>query len=646
MNYEDPDINVAIPVFSIHGNHDDPTGEGHLAALDLLQIGGLVNYYGRTHESDNIQIKPILLQKGRTKLALYGMSNVRDERLFRTFRDGKVKFFQPSQQKSDWFNLMSVHQNRFVVTCDGGLSLTFYSHAYTDTGYLPENFLPNWMDLVIWGHEHESLIYPQKNAETEFDVIQPGSTVATSLVPGEAEPKQVTILSVTGRDYKSEPIRLKTPRPFKYKDIALAEDEVTKKLPMKENNRAQISKRLKEIIKEMIREAQEEWEEAQDPIEDEELEDAPECPLPLIRLRVEYTAPEGGKFDCENPQRLSNEFTETVANSNDVVYFWRRKKGGGRKGLKGVEIPEGPMMDDNRLDTVKIEKLVREYLTAQSLTILPRNEFGSAVTEFVDKDNKYAMEHFVVESLNSQVQELLTFREGEDDEEEADDIHEQFEAVRTRLEEAFDKEGGRKIKKQRKLKPKPDDWMSDSDYHWEDQPAALVLLDNSGEKDGSGDDDVDKDDEDDALSVISAPTTKARGRGRGRGRGGTTGTSRATASKKTASKKAASATKSTGGRPKKKVEEEDEDSDVVMDRIEDQDNSQLYPLFVKPSQQSSAKPAPTKRQPARKAATAASRASSRTGVGKGKAVIPISDDDDDDDDAFEPTPMIKAKGRR
>lgn len=26
VNYEDPDINVAIPVFSIHGNHDDPSG--------------------------------------------------------------------------------------------------------------------------------------------------------------------------------------------------------------------------------------------------------------------------------------------------------------------------------------------------------------------------------------------------------------------------------------------------------------------------------------------------------------------------------------------------------------------------------------------------------------------------------------------
>ena len=26
VNYEDPNYNVSIPVFSIHGNHDDPAG--------------------------------------------------------------------------------------------------------------------------------------------------------------------------------------------------------------------------------------------------------------------------------------------------------------------------------------------------------------------------------------------------------------------------------------------------------------------------------------------------------------------------------------------------------------------------------------------------------------------------------------------
>jgi len=71
-NYEDSDINVAIPVFSIHGNHDDPTGDGRLCALDLLQVAGLVNYFGRARENDSISITPILLQKGSSKLALYG----------------------------------------------------------------------------------------------------------------------------------------------------------------------------------------------------------------------------------------------------------------------------------------------------------------------------------------------------------------------------------------------------------------------------------------------------------------------------------------------------------------------------------------------------------------------------------------------
>lgn len=27
VNYHDPDLNVGIPVFSIHGNHDDPSGK-------------------------------------------------------------------------------------------------------------------------------------------------------------------------------------------------------------------------------------------------------------------------------------------------------------------------------------------------------------------------------------------------------------------------------------------------------------------------------------------------------------------------------------------------------------------------------------------------------------------------------------------
>jgi double-strand break repair protein MRE11 len=33
VNYEDSNLNVAIPVFSIHGNHDDPQGAGPVSRI-------------------------------------------------------------------------------------------------------------------------------------------------------------------------------------------------------------------------------------------------------------------------------------------------------------------------------------------------------------------------------------------------------------------------------------------------------------------------------------------------------------------------------------------------------------------------------------------------------------------------------------
>jgi double-strand break repair protein MRE11 len=43
--------------------------------------------------------------------------------------------------------------------------------------------------MVVWGHEHECLIDPVYNAEQTFFVVQPGSSVATSLSQGETVPK-------------------------------------------------------------------------------------------------------------------------------------------------------------------------------------------------------------------------------------------------------------------------------------------------------------------------------------------------------------------------------------------------------------------------------------------------------------------------
>lgn len=57
------------------------------------------------------------------------------------------------------------------------------------TNYIPEQFLDDFLDLVVWGHEHECLITPTRNEQQLFYVTQPGSSVATSLSPGEAAKK-------------------------------------------------------------------------------------------------------------------------------------------------------------------------------------------------------------------------------------------------------------------------------------------------------------------------------------------------------------------------------------------------------------------------------------------------------------------------
>ncbi len=186
------------------------------------------------------------------------------------------------------------------------------------------------MDLIVWGHEHECIINPRFNPEMSFHVMQPGSSVATSLVPGEAAPKHVAVLSITGRDFKVQTHRLKTVRPFVMKEIILAQEKGMKALAKKDNNRSEITRYLEGIVNDLIDQAKTDWLQMQDDADDDEER---EVPLPLIRLRVEFSAPDGGRFEVENPQRFSNRFVGKVANLNDVVQFYRKKTTATRESL-------------------------------------------------------------------------------------------------------------------------------------------------------------------------------------------------------------------------------------------------------------------------------------------------------------------------
>lgn len=230
-------------------------------------------------------------------------------------------------------------------------------------------------------------------------------------------------------------------------------------------------------------------------------------------------------------------------------------------------MPDEAVLAELSIDSVKVDKLVKEFLTAQTLTILPQNSFGDAVTQFVDKDDKHAMETFVTESLTSQLKHLMDAN----DVDEAQ-IIEEMDQYRSQLENLFSSGQIKKTRKS-KIKPKPAGWDSEFDGPWAEQPAALIR----------SDDESDKDDQ----IVASGSTKKPAARGRAKA----AGTTRQT----TAPAKRAAAPAARGRGKKAVVEEEeddeDEDGDVVM--ISDDDEESAEDLFVKPKR-AAAKKAPAK----------------------------------------------------
>lgn len=265
------------------------------------------------------------------------------------------------------------------------------------------------------------------------------------------------------------------------------------------------------------------------------------------------------------------------------------------------------------IDNVKVEKLVREFLVAQSLKILPRPQFGVAVTEYVDKDDKRAMETFVEESLAEQVKQMLSL-EGEEL-----DIDTTMDEIRARLEELGAAGAIKDAKKGRKLNPKPETWDSDDMGHWADDPASHVYgADDSeanGPKRGRGVASLFSDDDD--ASVISHTTKKAPAK-------------KAPAKKAPAKPRAPVKSKAPAKAPargRKKVVEisDDEEDDIIM-----QDDT----------------PPPAKPQPKRAAAAKGRQSTLNFAQSQAQtqASRELSEDEISEDDAFEP--MASSSRRR
>lgn len=386
VNYEDPHFNVGLPVFTIHGNHDDPAGVDNLSAIDILSASNLVNYFGKMALGGSgvgeITIYPILIRKGTTSIALYGLGNIRDERLNRMFQTPHaVQWIRPEAQEgfpiSDWFNILVLHQNRVKANPKNAIN---------------EHFLPRFVDFVVWGHEHECLVDPQEVPGMGFHITQPGSSVATSLIDGEAKPKHVLVLEIKGSQYRPTKIPLKSVRPFEYAEVVLKDED-----GIDPNDQASVLEHLDQVVRNLIDRSR------KSAISRLELK------LPLVRIKVDYSG-----FSTINPQRFGQKYVGKVANPQDILIFSKTAK---KRQLTEGKIDESERLRPEELNQQNIEALVAE--SNLKMEILAVNDLDIALHDFVNKDDKLAfyscLQNNLEETRNKLIAEADTSKIDDDD---------------------------------------------------------------------------------------------------------------------------------------------------------------------------------------------------------------------------------------
>lgn len=106
-NFSSQNLNIALPIFTIHGNHDYPSNDfGKISVCDLLHASNYVNYFGKNltllnQANKQIVIKPLIFQKNKlaTRLAIYGVGYIKDHKLHKLLQDKALIFEKPEKEE-------------------------------------------------------------------------------------------------------------------------------------------------------------------------------------------------------------------------------------------------------------------------------------------------------------------------------------------------------------------------------------------------------------------------------------------------------------------------------------------------------------------------------------------------------------------
>ncbi|PHT71567.1 Double-strand break repair protein MRE11 [Capsicum annuum] len=201
----------------------------NLSAVDILSACNLVNYFGKMDLGGSgvgqIALHPILIRKGLTSVALYGLGNIRDERLNRMFQTPHaVQWMRPEAQEgcqvSDWFNILKYGNfvRAIMFFC---FLATLYRVKTNPKNAINEHFLPRFLDFIVWGHEHECLVDPQVLLILKLlDFCTRSLHYFRSCVIWVSVEAYLYYRRFQGNQYRPTKIPLNSVRPFEYTEVA------------------------------------------------------------------------------------------------------------------------------------------------------------------------------------------------------------------------------------------------------------------------------------------------------------------------------------------------------------------------------------------------------------------------------------------
>lgn len=269
----------------------------------MLSITKNINYIGKTDDQGNLVLKPTIFYKKSVAVAVYGIGYIKDIILATILKSKKYTVVPVPDEILSTHKVMKIllfHQNRCKIEEGKG----------TAPNYIDYSLLPEGFDLVIWGHEHDCFTSLLQINNPATNIYQPGSSIATSLTPGEALPKHVGIVKLLkDGSFKMDYKPLKTVRP-----LIVAEEEyiIFKEADMQERPRteSEIAAAVKQYLNKVV----------QSYIDSHKAVDKYNGKLPLVRLNIKIY-----ESDMFNFVDVETALKDKVANSGEIVKLKKLK---------------------------------------------------------------------------------------------------------------------------------------------------------------------------------------------------------------------------------------------------------------------------------------------------------------------------------